>query len=138
MASEKESSKFQSTDFEEEVKELLKSMRTCIDQEEHAKWILEGEKYEEHEEVLMQQQKNEPFNCVGHAGKYIYFMFELTYMLVNELIFFLGTRHNNTFGQRKFSYGKYFKTNSGRSTEKTRKKSDRATPPKKPGPQTVT
>jgi hypothetical protein len=35
----------------------------------------------------MQQQKNKPFNCVEHAGKYIYFMFELTYMLVNKLIF---------------------------------------------------
>ncbi|GES77237.1 hypothetical protein GLOIN_2v1488768 [Rhizophagus clarus] len=52
MASEKELHKFQtipSTDTEE-VKELLKSMRTCIDQEERGKWILEGEKYEEHEE----------------------------------------------------------------------------------------
>jgi hypothetical protein len=34
MASEKESSKFQSTDIEEEVKKLLKSIRTYIDQEE--------------------------------------------------------------------------------------------------------
>ena len=47
MASEKESSKFQTilpTDIKEEVKELLKSMRTCIDQEERAKWILGGKR----------------------------------------------------------------------------------------------
>ena len=134
MASEKEFQTILSTDIEEEVKELLKSMRTCIDQEERAKWILEGKKYTEHEEVLMQQQENEFFNHMGHAGKYINFMFELIYMLVNELISFLGTRHNNTSGQRKFSYGIPFQKDSGRSTGKTRKRSNQTPPPNRTKP----
>ena len=105
-------------------------MRAYIDQEERAKWILEGKKYEE---VLMQQkqQENEFFNRVGYDGKYIDLVFELIYMLVNELISFLGTEHNNTSGQRKFSYGIHFQEDSGRSTRKTRKESNHTTPHKK-------
>ncbi|RHZ74097.1 hypothetical protein Glove_227g131 [Diversispora epigaea] len=63
--------------LEEEVEELIESIRSSIDWVVLPEWIAKGEPYEEHEEVLMQQKCENGIAYSGHDVPKEYYLYIL-------------------------------------------------------------
>lgn len=68
-----------SKESEEKLKKLKEKIRASINWVERAKWIAEGQPYEEHEKILMFLNKDEPANSRSDGNSLIYTLLSYIY-----------------------------------------------------------
>ncbi|RHZ85316.1 hypothetical protein Glove_67g155 [Diversispora epigaea] len=87
-----------SKESDEKLKKLEEEERASINWTELAKWIAEGEPYDEHEEILMFLNQNEPANLRSNEN-----------------------RRNNINREKKQTHGEIFYENSGKGNQEAEK-----------------